>query len=91
MKHLQSLNTPVNKLANTLRLAGIYLITVAGVGFVSYRPDTENLYDAYTIFLAIIFILGAVSAFFGETLWKMLLKYTDVTVRRFYNDDDNGE
>lgn len=91
MKHLQSLGTPVNKLANTLRLAGIYLITVAGVGFVSYRPDTGNLFDAYTIFLAVIFIFGAVSAFFGETLWKMVLKYTDITIRRYYNDGEIEE
>lgn len=91
MKHLQGLDAPANKFANTLRLAGIYLITVAGVGFISYRPDTANLFDIYTLLLAAIFLVGGVFAFIGETLWKMVLKYTDVTVRRFYDNDDNED
>lgn len=84
MKHLQDLKTPVNKLANTLRLTGILLLVVAGVGFISYRSDTGNFWDIYTLFLVTLSVAGAVMAFIGETLWKILQTNSDVTYRRFY-------
>lgn len=84
MKHLQDLKTPVNKLANTLRLSGILLLIVAGVGFISYRSDTGNFWDTYTLFLVVILVAGAVMALIGEMLWRILQTNSDVTHRRFY-------
>lgn len=84
MKHLQDLKTPVNKLANTLRLTGILLLVVACVGFISYRSGTGNFWDIYTLFLVALLVAGAVMAFIGETLWKILQTNSDVTYRRIY-------
>jgi len=84
MKHLQDLKTPVNKFANTLRLTGILLLVVAGVGFISYRSDTGNFWDTYTLFLITLSVAGAVMAFIGETLWNILRTNSDVIYRRFY-------
>ncbi len=87
MKHLRDLKTPVNKFANTLRLLGIFSIVVAGVGFISYRSETGNFWDIYTRFLVMLSVLGVGMAFIGDALWRLVLKYTDETVRRYYDDE----
>ena len=88
MKHLQDLKTPVNKFANTTRLIGLLLLVISTVGLVSYRSETEGLWDINNIFLAALFIIGAVATVIGELLWKMVLKNSDVTHRKFYFYDE---
>lgn len=88
MKHLKDLKTPVNKFSNTLRLAGIFLLVVAGVGFISYRSDTGNFWDIYTLFLVTLSVAGTVMAFIGEALWNILRTNSDVTKRQFYFYDE---
>lgn len=88
MKHLQDLTTPVNKFANTTRLIGQLLLLISTVGLVSYRPETEGFWDANNIVLAGFFVTGTVTTVIGELLWKMVLKYSDATHRKFYFYDE---
>ena len=89
MKHLHDLKTPINKLANTLRLSGILLLIVTGVGFISYRSETGNFWDIYTLFLLTLSVAGVVMALIGEVLWKILQTNSDVSYRRlfFYGEE----
>ena len=88
MKHLQDLKTPVNKFANTMRLIGLLLLVISIVGLVSYRSETEGFWDINSIFLAAVFIAGTVMTVIGEALWKIILKYSDATHRKFYFYDE---
>lgn len=88
MKHLQDLKTPVNKFANTTRLIGLLFLVISTVGLVSYRSETERFWDINNIFLAALLIIGAVTTVIGELLWKMVLKNSDVTHRKFYFYDE---
>jgi len=84
MKHLKDPKTPINKFANSLRVMGIFLLVIACVGFISYRSETGNFWDIYTLFLLHLGVAGTILAFIGETLWKILLTNSDVSRRKFY-------
>jgi len=84
MKHLKDPKTPINKFANSLRVTGIVLLVVTSVGFISYRSETGHFWDVYTLFLLHLGVAGAILAFIGEALWKILLTNSDVSRRRFY-------
>ncbi|UWR23459.1 hypothetical protein [Sulfitobacter sp. S190] len=84
MKHLKDPKTPVNKFANSLRVMGIVLLVVTSVGFISYRSETGNFWDVYTLFLLHLGVAGAILAIIGEALWKILLTNSDVSCRKFY-------
>lgn len=88
MKHLLDLTTPVNKFANTTRLIGLLFLVISIVGLVSYRSETEGFWDTNNIVLAGFFIGGAVATLIGELLWKLVLKYSDATHRKFYFYDE---
>lgn len=84
MKHLKDPNTPINKFANSLRVMGIVLLVVTSVGFISYRSESGNFWDIYTLFLLHLGVARAILAFIGEALWKILLTNSDVSRRKFY-------
>lgn len=84
MKHLKDPKTPINKFANSLRVMGIFLLVIASVGFISYRSETGNFWDIYTLFLLHLGVAGGILASIGEALWKILLKNSDVSRRKFY-------
>lgn len=65
MKHLKDPKTPINKFANSLRVVGIILLVVTSVGFISYRSETGNFWDVYTLFLLHLGVAGAILAFIG--------------------------
>jgi hypothetical protein len=88
MKHLKDPNTPINKFANTLRLMGILLLVVSSIGFMAYRSETGNFWDVYTLFLLHLAVAGSILAFIGETLWKILIKNSEVSRRKFYFYDE---
>lgn len=88
MKHLNDPKTPVNKFANTLRLMGIVLLVASSIGFISYRSETGNFWDIYTLFLLHLAVAGGIFAFIGETLWKILITNSDVSRRKFYFYDE---
>ena len=88
MKHLKDPKTPINKFANSLRLMGIMLLVVSSIGFISYRSETGNFWDIYTLFLLHLAVAGIILAFIGETLWKILIKNSDVSRRKFYFYDE---
>jgi hypothetical protein len=84
MKHLKDSKMPINKFANSLRLMGILLLVASSTGFISYRSETGNFWDIYTLFLLHLAVAGGILAFLGETLWKTLIKNSDVLRRKFY-------
>ena len=84
MKHLKDPNTPINKFANSLRVMGIVLLVVTSVGFISYRSESGNFWDIYTLVLLHLGVARAILAFIGEALWKILLTNSDVSRRKFY-------
>ncbi|MEP5728568.1 MAG: hypothetical protein ABJL67_04250 [Sulfitobacter sp.] len=88
MKHLKDPNTPINKFANSLRLMGILLLVASSIVFISYRSDTGNFWDIYTLFLLHLAVAGGILAFVGETLWKILITNSDVSRRKFYFYDE---
>lgn len=88
MKHLKDPQTPINKFANSLRLMGILLLVASSIGFISYRSETANFWDIYTLFLLHLAVAGGILAFVGETLWKILLANSDVSRRKFYFYDE---
>lgn len=88
MKHLKDPKTPINKFANTLRLMGILLLVASSIGFISYRSETDNFWDVYTLFLLHLSAAGVILAIIGETLWKILITNSDVSQRKFYFHDE---
>ena len=89
MKHLKDPKTPINKVANSLRLMGILLLVARSIGFISYRSESGNFWDIYTQFLLHLAVAGCILAFVGETLWKILVKNSDVSHRKFYFYDED--
>lgn len=71
-----------------MRLIGLLLLVISIVGLVSYRSETEGFWDINSIFLAAVFIAGTVMTVIGEALWKIILKYSDATHRKFYFYDE---
>lgn len=63
---------------------GIVLLVVTSVGFISYRSESGNFWDIYTLFLLHLGVARAILAFIGEALWKILLTNSDVSRRKFY-------
>ena len=88
MKHLKDPKTPINKFANSLRLMGILLLVASSIGFISYRSESGNFWDIYTLFLLHLAVAGCILAFVGETLWKILITNSDVPRRKFYFYDE---
>tara|TARA_R110000850_G_C9847730_1_gene454955 strand:+ start:430 stop:720 length:291 start_codon:yes stop_codon:yes gene_type:complete len=88
MKHLKDPKTPINKFANSLRLMGILLLVASSIGFISYRSESGNFWDIYTLFLLHLAVAGCILAFVGETLWKILIKNSDVSRRKIYFHDE---
>ncbi|MEQ6204015.1 hypothetical protein ABMC88_13265 [Sulfitobacter sp. HNIBRBA2951] len=88
MKHLKDPKTPINKFANSMRLMGILLLVASSIGFISYRSETENFWDIYTLFLLHLAVTGCLLAFVGETLRKILIRNSDVTQRKLYFYDE---
>lgn len=84
MKHLKDYKRPINKFANTLRLMGILLPVASTSGFILYRSETGNFWDLYTLFLLQLAVAGAIFAFLGVQLWKILIRNSDVSCRKFY-------
>jgi hypothetical protein len=66
MKHLKDPKTPINKFANSLRLMGILLLVASSIGFISYRSDSGNFWDIYTLFLLTLPLQGV--------FWRSLAK-----------------
>ena len=71
-----------------MRLIGLLFLVISIVGLVSYRSETEGFWDINNIFLAALFIVGAVVTAIGELLWKIVLKNSDATHRKFYFYDE---
>ena len=88
MKHLKDPITPINKFANTVRLLGIVLMLVAAVCFTSYQPSTDNFWDSFRVILVMLGLVGLTKTVVGDVLWRLLLKHSDVTHRRFYFYDE---
>lgn len=88
MKHQKDPKTPINKFANSLRLMGILLLVASSIGFISYRSDSGNFWDIYTLFLLHLAVAGCILAFIGETLWKILIKNSDVSRHKIYFYDE---
>ena len=88
MKHLKDPKTPIKKFANSLRLMGILLLVASSIGFISYRSEPGNFWDIYILFLLHLGVAGCILAFVGETLWKILIKNSDVSHRKFYFSDE---
>jgi len=77
MKHLKDPNTPINKFANSLRLMGILLLVASSIGFISYRSETGNFWDIYTLFLLHLAVAGAILAFVGDAANSIFMMKTD--------------
>ena len=88
MKHLNDPKTPINRFANSLRLMGILLLVASSIGFISYRSESGNFWDIYTLFLLHLGVAGCILAFVDETLWKILTQNSDVSRRKFYFYDE---
>lgn len=88
MKHLQNLATPVNKFANTVKLAGLFMMLGGGVAIISYSSGKTEIWDFFTGIMLHLVVAGGVCTFIGETLWKILLKNSDITKREFYFYDE---
>ena len=68
---------------------GILLLVASSIGFISYRSETGNFWDVYTLFLLHLAVSGTILAFVGEALWKILITNSDISCRKFYFYDED--
>lgn len=84
MKQLKDYITQINTFADTLRLMGILLLVASSTGFISCPSEKGNFWHLYTLFLLQLAVAVAILALIGGTLWKIIIKNSDVLCRIFY-------
>lgn len=88
MKHLKDLKTPLNKAINSVRLLSILVLIVSLTGLVPYTPEGEQYWGIYTLALSGLATSSLSAILVCELFWKIMLKNSDVTHRKFYFYDE---
>lgn len=63
-------------------------MTAGAVGLVADSANTQDGWDFYKQAMLHLVVAGSILGFTGESLWKILLRNSDVTKRQFYFHDD---
>ncbi len=81
---MTQLEEHANKLSNTLRLVGVFLVTVSVVALVAISGTDQTNSSILLGFLLCLAVSGIVGLTISSALWRLILKYGISEQRMLY-------